>query len=129
MHQKKLNDLVYVMYNLKLKSRQTRKTIALPFEEINSDDEWITEEGDDIFDEENVQVEQPIGESSSGINVDLVGGSLNDPSLDPFNIDNLNFNVNVEDHFSAEEEFEDDEDEDDDGGGDMGFDFSSGLMF
>ena len=128
MHQKKLNDLVYVMYNLKLKSRQTRKTIALPFEEINSDDEWITEEGDDIFDEENVQVEHPIGESS-GINVDLVGGSLSDPTLDAFDIDNLILNDNVEDHFSAEEEFEDDEDEDDDGGGDMGFDFSSGLMF
>lgn len=120
LHQKKLNDLVFVMYNLKLKSRQTRKTIALPFEEINSDDEWLTEEGDDIFDE---------GESSSGINVNLIGGSLSDPSLDTFDIDNLILNDNVEDHFSAEEELEDDEDKDDDGGGDMGFDFTSGLMF
>ena len=49
-----MNDLVYVMYNLKLKSRQTRKTVALPFEDMEFDDEWITEEGDDIFDEDNL---------------------------------------------------------------------------
>ena len=41
-----MNDLVYVMYNLKLKSRQVRKTVTLPFDDIHSDDEWITEETD-----------------------------------------------------------------------------------
>lgn len=54
LHQKKINDLVYVMYNLKLKSRQIRKNVALSFEDMESDDEWITEEGNDIFDEDNV---------------------------------------------------------------------------
>jgi len=49
-----MNDLVYVMYNLKLKSRQIRKNVALSFEDMESDDEWITEEGNDIFDEDNV---------------------------------------------------------------------------
>ena len=32
------------MYNLKLKSRQIRKIIALPFKDMKSDDEWIKEE-------------------------------------------------------------------------------------
>jgi len=47
-----MNDLVYVMYNLKLKNKQIRKIVDLPFDDIESDDEWITEEGD------NVEVEQ-----------------------------------------------------------------------
>ncbi|KAH1228678.1 hypothetical protein GmHk_10G028639 [Glycine max] len=116
--------------NLKLKSRQARKTIALPFEDMESDDEWITEEGDDIFDEDNLQVEQeqPLGENGSGSNIDLVGGSLTDPTLDAFDIDNLVLNENVEDHFSTEEELEDDGDEDNGGDGDIGDDFIRGLM-
>ncbi|RZB50134.1 hypothetical protein D0Y65_047186, partial [Glycine soja] len=69
-----MNDLIYVIYNLKLKNTE-------------SNDEWITKEGDDIFDEGNVQVEQ---------------------LLDAFDIDNLVLNDNVEDHFSNEKEFEDD---------------------
>ncbi|XP_006596862.1 uncharacterized protein [Glycine max] len=131
LHKKKMNDLVYVMYNLKLKNIQTRKMVALPFEDIESDDEWITEEGDYIFDEDNPQVEQeqPLGESGSESHIDLVGGSLSDPTLDAFDIDNLvwNLNDNVKDHFS-EEELEDDGDEDGGGDGDIGDDFIRGLM-
>ncbi|KAH1253805.1 hypothetical protein GmHk_04G010378 [Glycine max] len=130
LHQKKMNDLIYVMYNLKLKSRKTRKTITLPFKDMESDDEWITEERDDIFDEDNLQVdqEQPLGESGCESNIDLVGGSLIDPTLDAFDIDNSVLNDNVEDHFSTEEELEDDGDEDDGGGGDIGDDFIKRLM-
>ncbi|KAL5189818.1 hypothetical protein HKD37_04G009425 [Glycine soja] len=84
--------------------------------DTKSNDEWITKEGDVIFDEDNVQVEQPLGESGSGSNSDLVGGSSSDPTLDAFDIDKLILNDNVEDHFSNKEEFEDDEDEDDGGG-------------
>ena len=125
-----MNDLLYVMYNLKLKSRQTRKIVALPFEDMESDDEWITEEGDEIFYEDNLQVEQeqPLGESGSGSNIDLVGGNLTDPTLDAFDIDNLVLNDNVKDHFSIEKELEDDGDADDGGGGDIGDDFIRGLM-
>ena len=49
-----MNDLVYVMYNLKLTGRQENKMKetkaaikqleVLDFENIESDDEWITEE-------------------------------------------------------------------------------------
>ena len=49
-----MNDLVYVMYNLKLTGRQEKKIKetkaaieqleALDFENVESDDEWITEE-------------------------------------------------------------------------------------
>ena len=70
---------------------------------MKSDDKWITEEGDDIFYEDNVQVEQPLCESGSGSNIDLVGESLCDPTLDSFDIDNLVLNDNVKDHFSTEE--------------------------
>ena len=40
------------MYNLKLKSKQNRKSIALPFDEIESNDEWVTEKG---YNDEDVQ--------------------------------------------------------------------------
>ncbi|KAL5178843.1 hypothetical protein HKD37_01G000279 [Glycine soja] len=80
LHKKKMNDLVYVMYNLKLKNR-------------GSYDEWLTEEGDDIFYEDNLQVD--------GSNIDVVGESLTDPTLDAFDINNLVLNDNVKDHFST----------------------------
>ncbi|KAG4909352.1 hypothetical protein JHK87_055468 [Glycine soja] len=75
-----------------------------------------------------VEQEQPLGESGSGSNVDLVGGSLTDPTLVAFDIDNLVLNDNVEDDFSTEEELEDDGDENDGGGDDIGDDFIKGLM-
>ena len=88
----------------------------LPFENTESNDEWIKKKSNDIFDEDNVQVEQHLGESDSGSNSDLVGRSLSDLTLYAFDIENLVLNDNVEDHFSNEEEFEDNGDEDDDGG-------------
>ncbi|PKI76890.1 hypothetical protein CRG98_002677 [Punica granatum] len=44
LHQKKMNDLVFVMYNLKLKDKKIRKQVDLQVEEISSDDECIVEE-------------------------------------------------------------------------------------
>ncbi|XP_020963582.1 uncharacterized protein LOC110265126 [Arachis ipaensis] len=41
---KKMNDLVYVMYNLKLKGKQIRKILKLEFGTVHSDDEWITKD-------------------------------------------------------------------------------------
>uniref|UniRef100_A0A0R0LAU2 Uncharacterized protein n=2 Tax=Glycine subgen. Soja TaxID=1462606 RepID=A0A0R0LAU2_SOYBN len=108
LHQQKMNDLVYVIYNLKLKSKQNKKkSIALPFDEIESDDEWIIEEG------YNDEDEQPQGESDGG-NVELVGdvgGSSNDLVVDIFDLDNL---ILVEPNDDAQSE----EDLDDDGDGD-----------
>jgi len=101
--------------------------LDLPFEDMKSDDESIIEEGDDIFYEDNVQLEQPLGESGSGSNIDLVGGTLSDSTLNTFDINNLVLNDNVEDHFLTEEELEDDGDEDD-GGGYIGDDLIRGLM-
>jgi len=95
---------------------------------MKSDDEWITKEVDDIFDEDNVQVEQPLGESGSGSNIDLVWESLSDPTLNAFNIDNLILNDNVEDNFSTEEELENDENEDDGGGSNIGDDLIRWLI-
>ncbi|XP_031392253.1 uncharacterized protein LOC116204300 [Punica granatum] len=44
LHQKKMNDLVFVMYNLKLKDKKIRKQVDLQVDDISSDDEWIVEE-------------------------------------------------------------------------------------
>ncbi|XP_031394428.1 uncharacterized protein LOC116205873 [Punica granatum] len=44
LHQKKMNDLVFVMYNLKLKDKKIRKQVDLQVEDISSDDECIVEE-------------------------------------------------------------------------------------
>nr|GEU55079.1 zf-BED domain-containing protein [Tanacetum cinerariifolium] len=54
LHQQKMNDLVFVMYNLKLSGREEKKMKetaaaieqleALDFETVDSDDEWIIEE-------------------------------------------------------------------------------------
>ncbi|CAN0906380.1 hypothetical protein LINGRAHAP2_LOCUS24214 [Linum grandiflorum] len=52
--QKKMNDIVYVMYNSKLLRRQA-KTIERIFDEIDSDDEWVA--GDDEG-AENVNTEE-----------------------------------------------------------------------
>ena len=73
------------MYNLKLKSKQNRKSIALPFDEIESSDEWITKEG------YNDEDEQPQGEGDGG-NVELVGdvrGSWNYLVVEAFDLDNF----------------------------------------
>ncbi|KAG5071421.1 hypothetical protein JHK86_006632 [Glycine max] len=105
--QQKMNDLVYVMYNSKLESKKNRKTIALPLDEIEFDDEWITEKG------YNDEDEQPRGEGDGG-NVELVGdvrGSSNDLVVDAFDLDNL---ILVEPYDDAQSE----EDLDDDGEGD-----------
>jgi hypothetical protein len=58
-----MNDLVYVMYTLKLKSKETRRKEVPTFHEIDSDDKWVTEgedvrEGADVC-EANVEQEQP----------------------------------------------------------------------
>ena len=103
-----MNDLVYVMYNLKLKSKQNRKSIALPFDEIESDNEWITEEG------YNDEDEQPQAEGH-GDNVELVGdvgGSSNDPVVDAFDLDNLIFLEPNDDDKQSEEDLDDDGDGD-----------------
>jgi len=34
-----MNELVYVMYNLKLKNKQIKKIVVLPFDDIESEDE------------------------------------------------------------------------------------------
>jgi len=110
-----MNDLVYVMYNLKLKSKQIRKIVALSFDDIESDDEWITKDGD------NVRFELVQGEGDEG-NVDIVGPSSVDPTLEAFDLDNIVFDANVDDaHLSYDEEL------DGDGEDDVGDDIIRGL--
>jgi len=42
-----MNDLVYVMFNRKLKERKSKKNIDYTIEDVSSDDEWITKKEDD----------------------------------------------------------------------------------
>ncbi|PKI70782.1 hypothetical protein CRG98_008812 [Punica granatum] len=44
LYQKNMNDLVFVIYNLKLKDKKIKKQVDLQVEDISSDDEWIVEE-------------------------------------------------------------------------------------
>ena len=115
-----MNDLVYVMYNSKLRNKQIRRSIALPFEDIQSDNEWITE-GDNF-----VEVEQTLLEND-GVNVDLAGGtSLNDSIPDVADFDNKVFDDDVD----GDEDDDDDEhgdDEDGDDHEDLGDNFLIGL--
>jgi len=67
------------MYNLKLQNKQIRKIIALPFGDIESNDEWIIE------DTNNIEVEKVQGEGDSG-NVDISGPSSTDPTLEAFDL-------------------------------------------
>ncbi|GKE17047.1 SCAN domain-containing protein [Tanacetum coccineum] len=50
LQQQKMNDLVFVMYNLKLIGREERKQKEedFYFEDVDSDDEWIMEDNEDL---------------------------------------------------------------------------------
>lgn len=87
-----MNDLVYAMYNLKLKSKLARKSVALPFEDIHFDDECISkdanEENVEQVDDTNAeQIDGDVGQTS-GVNIEL-GRRSSNPIL----------NDNVEDIF------------------------------
>ena len=88
----------------------------VPFDDIESDDEWITKDGD------NVGIELVQGEGDEG-NVDIVGPSSVDATLEAFDLDNIVFDANIDDaHLSSKEEPDgdgEDDEEDDDVGDDI----------
>jgi len=58
-----MNQLVYVMANLKLKDKKPSKPSAFAFDETPSDDEWITEVSDLETlsdDEDGMEVDQSL---------------------------------------------------------------------
>ncbi|XLS59563.1 hypothetical protein HN51_009318, partial [Arachis hypogaea] len=81
LHQKKMNDLVYVMYNLKLKGKQIRKTPKLEFDAVHSDDEWITED-----------VNENIAESVEHSHLPTNNNTNDDPNRNEFAIPGMNSN-------------------------------------
>ncbi|XP_072087000.1 uncharacterized protein [Arachis hypogaea] len=81
LHQKKINDLVYVMYNLKLKGKQIRKTPELEFDAVHSDDEWITED-----------VNENIAESVEHSHLPTNDNTNDDPNSNEFAIPGMNSN-------------------------------------
>ncbi|ESW18211.1 hypothetical protein PHAVU_006G022200 [Phaseolus vulgaris] len=105
------------MYNLKLSNKQIRKTVVLPFDDFQSDDEWITEEGDNI--DETDQVQDADVHLNPAITV---------PTLDAFDLENLTFDVNVDEDEDGDDDEDDDGDDDvDDDGDDDGDDIIRGL--
>jgi len=102
-----MNDLVYLMYNLKLKSRQIQKIVVLPFDDIESDDEWIIEEANDVV--KIVQVEGQIDVQ----NVPLDGATI-DPALDALDLDNITFDANEDAQVSLGKNLDEDDDGDND---------------
>jgi len=107
-----MNDLVYVMYNLKLKNKQIRKNWCSPIWW-----HWVWWIGEERG---NVKVEQEQVEDDGG-NVDLARASLNDPTLDALDLDNIVFYDNFDEQFSSGEEL------DGDGDQDLGDDLIRGL--
>lgn len=84
--------LVYAMYNLKLKSQEKRWNEVVTFDEIDSDDKWVTEEECWWRREANVEQEQPTKVEQ------------------PFhNVDNSIFDSNVEEPLSSGEKFDEDD--------------------
>ncbi|XLS89544.1 hypothetical protein HN51_065552, partial [Arachis hypogaea] len=81
LHQTKMNDLVYVMYNLKLKGKQIRKTPELEFDAVHSDDEWITED-----------VNENIAESVEHSHLPTNDNTNDDPNSNEFAIPIMNSN-------------------------------------
>ncbi|XP_056684599.1 uncharacterized protein [Spinacia oleracea] len=58
LHAQKMNDLVFVMYNLKLKQKQLKRAskyqppVVPVLDDLSSDDEWITEIEDPVLPED-----------------------------------------------------------------------------
>jgi hypothetical protein len=88
-----MNDLVYVMTNLKLTKKETRNREPLEFVDIESDDEFLTTfvGRDNNDDSENVQ--QPINVEESASHANDVSTNSLTPSLI-----NLDCGPNIEDH-------------------------------
>ena len=84
-----MNDLTYVMCNLKLTSKKKSRSFEHDFDEIHSDDEWIN---DGVTDEVGLVEEDNVDESlqSHGIDENMEN-SIFDVNL------NADFNVTVED--------------------------------
>ncbi|XP_057443963.1 uncharacterized protein LOC130736134 [Lotus japonicus] len=104
LHQQRMNDLVYVMYNNKLRSRQVRRKVVLPFDDIESDDEWITEDVEEIDEQSLVGDNDIVGENQVTKEPTLEG--------DP---EHLIFDPILDEPLSSGAEFDDD---DHDSGGD-----------
>ncbi|XP_057451930.1 uncharacterized protein LOC130743719 [Lotus japonicus] len=108
LHQKKMNDLVYVMYNLKLKNKPKKRNVfaSCSFEEVASDDEWITEEEEDVnVNELNEEVGlEHLNDNDVNVDLDDVGGSISYTNAS-----------GIRQNFSSNSD-EDDADGNDDGG-------------
>ncbi|CAK8578909.1 unnamed protein product [Lathyrus sativus] len=106
LHQQRMNNLVYVMVNMRLTKKETRNEKPLEFVDIEFDDEFLT-----IFDEhannDDKNVHQPIHVEVS-VGCETTGSS--NPSASPSN--NCGFGSNIEEPLSFGDEFDQVEDED-----------------
>ena len=79
LHQQKMNDLVFVMHNLRLRDRNTRKndcsTASFTVEDLSSDDEWIVEEEDmcNLSNKDLLNILSSAGENENDENVEEIG--------------------------------------------------------
>ncbi|KAG6538247.1 hypothetical protein ZIOFF_003360 [Zingiber officinale] len=58
LQQKKMNDLVFVMSNMKMINRKSKKEELFTIDDLSSDDEWITEENDHIDGDDGEDLDQ-----------------------------------------------------------------------
>ncbi|XP_042410002.1 uncharacterized protein LOC121999379 [Zingiber officinale] len=77
LQQKKMNDLVFVMSNMKMINRKSKKEELFTIDDLSSDDEWITEENDHIDRDDLDQINEVDGHDVEPIHLVDEEGSGN----------------------------------------------------
>ncbi|CAM8979427.1 unnamed protein product [Rhodiola kirilowii] len=111
LHQQRMNDLVYVMANMKLIKKETRKKEPLEFIDIESDDEFLTTSDEHVNNDDDENVHQHTDVEAS-VPCDTHTSSSN-PVLAPSN--DLVFGSNIEEPLSSEDDNDQVGNEDSDG--------------
>ncbi|CAM8913918.1 unnamed protein product [Rhodiola kirilowii] len=111
LHQQRMNDLVYVMANMKLTKKETRKKEPLEFIDIESDDEFLTTSDEHVNnDDENMHQHTNV---EASVPCDTHTTSSSNPVLASSN--DLVFGANIEEPLSSEDDNDQVGNEDSDG--------------
>lgn len=112
-----MNDLVFVMCNLKLRNKQATRNPMFDFDDIHSDDEWITEKNDDEEAAEGVGAAMDIQETNDQ---DIPVVDVHEPVESFGNLEDFHVGDEVQSSSSdGEKEDAASSDEDDESGGRM----------
>ena len=124
-----MNDLVFVMYNLKLEDRQRRKVINTTIEDLPSDNKWIVDQEDNALNEDLLNIfsttkGKEIAEDDSveeidafdAIDIDAVEAEMGVDTAKDLALEDMDVNISESDHDIDSNE-EDENGDDGDGNG------------